>query len=293
MTPASALYSERHAVAAGIHPSDIGANSWSDVAAIRAWQKARGLQADAYFGPESVKAFRAEHPKPKPPLPSSHKAAFVSQITAAAARECPKHGIPPQVCVAQAILESGWGKSAGGYNCFGIKGAGDAGTQVWKTREFLGGKWITINDNFAKYSSFDAAVAAYCHLLTKPRYMGAIQHFPRDPARFITYVWASGYATAPDYPAYVCGVMRAAGQLSGDPTYNVTPDHGLNETIAKLRAAAFGSARIKVRDAEMLTRFRSPVGVPSTGVDVPPEHDCPECADAATCCDDGEPEHLT
>jgi hypothetical protein len=271
----------------GILPSDLGAASWADIAAIATWQKAHGLTADGQFGPRSVKAYQVSKKQPPPKQPVSGKLAFVQSITAAAAKECPKHGIPPQVCVAQAILESGWGKAAAGFNCFGIKGSGDAGTQVWKTREFLGGQWITIDDHFAKYSSFEAAVAAYCALLQKGRYKGAIGAFGHDPARFISYVWSSGYATAPNYPSYVCGVMRAAGKLTGDPTYNVTIDAPLEAVIGRMKAVAFGKARMKVRDEEMKTLFRMPsppaiVHADSDGTDDP------TCADASAMCLDDE-----
>lgn len=254
MTSAAA-YNTEQAKAHGIVPADIGAESWGDLNGVRVWQLRRGLVGDGRFGPASVAAYRAEHATTSTTVPP--KLAFVRLISEAAARECPKHGIPPQVCVAQACLESAWGKSAAGFNCFGIRGTGDAGFQLWPTWEIKGGKKIQMaGQKFAKYTSFDAAVAAYCALLTKPRYAGAITHFPRDPARFLTYVWGSGYATALHYVEYVCGVMRSAGKLTGDPAYNVTPDGGLLLVLDRMRAYE-GRERIRVRDTEMGTLFRS------------------------------------
>jgi len=50
-------YSARAADAARITPKDVGAESWDDVAAIKAWQAAHGLTADGMFGRQSVYAF--------------------------------------------------------------------------------------------------------------------------------------------------------------------------------------------------------------------------------------------
>ena len=195
----------------------------------------------------------------------------------AAGKICPEFGIPPQVCVAQSVLETGWGgankqSSKGktfhqfgestGWNLWGIKGSGDAGSQNWVTKEYKGvkpnGQWITITTAFAKYSSLEAGVRAYCTLLSKDRYKLAKEKFSHDPGRYITYVWASGYATSPNYPDLIMSIMRTISAATGDKDYNVVPDSGLKAVIAKLGTVNFGSARIAIRDAEVKTLFRVP-----------------------------------
>lgn len=66
-------------------------------------------------------------------------------------------GVPAAVTVAQAIIETGWGKHTIGEakNLFGIKGRGPAGSVRAPTREFINGQWVTVNADFAKYDSFE------------------------------------------------------------------------------------------------------------------------------------------
>lgn len=206
---------------------------------------------------------------------------FLASMRVAAGHICPTFHIPPQVCVAQSILETGWGgskKSAGrtfqqfgeatGWNLWGIKGKGDAGSQNWVTKEYKGvkptGTWVTITAAFAKYSSLEAGVAAYCTLLSKDRYKLAKEHFSDDPGRYITYVWASGYATAPSYPESIMSLMRTVAAATGDTSYNVVADAGLVTVIKLLGAKAGGKARMAVRDVELLTEFRKNVAPKDT-----------------------------
>lgn len=204
---------------------------------------------------------------------SSYQKQFVQMMVDAAGRVCPKFGIPPEVCVGQSALETGWGGSkkaktgdtfqkygtATHWNLWGIKGAGTAGSQVWSTKEYRGkpgeGHWEIIKDTFAAYKNLDDAVEAYCKFLMKDRYAKAREVFAKDPGRFVTYIWASGYATAPDYPNSVMSVMRTLFKNGGGPSYNVTPDDALAKVIVHLQGAAAGSDRMKIRDREMASLF--------------------------------------
>jgi hypothetical protein len=71
----------------------------------------------------------------------------------------------PSVAIAQAALESAWGQTAD-KTLFGIKSAKG---RKFKTKEYLDGKWKTIEDRFAAHDTVDAAVAGYVGLLrTRP-----------------------------------------------------------------------------------------------------------------------------
>nr|WP_082614845.1 glucosaminidase domain-containing protein [Paenibacillus sp. Soil787] len=52
------------------------------------------------------------------------KESFIDQLASAARADMREFGILASVTIAQAILESGWGRSAHGNNLFGIKGSG-------------------------------------------------------------------------------------------------------------------------------------------------------------------------
>ena len=74
-----------------------------------------------------------------------------------------EYGVPAAVTIAQAIDESGWGKSelaVEAHNLFGIKGTGPAGSVTMPTTEYEDGAWVTIDAAFrygAITKTFDAA----------------------------------------------------------------------------------------------------------------------------------------
>jgi len=114
-------------------------------------------------------------------------------------------GIPAQVIFAQSALETGWGRSAPQNNYFGIKGSG--GTQ--STREYIGGRWVTVNDSFRGYSSMADSVDGYVDFITNPnsRRWGAARNAgtPEEAARAIA---AGGYATDPNYASKLMSIIR-------------------------------------------------------------------------------------
>jgi membrane-bound lytic murein transglycosylase B len=98
-----------------------------------------------------AKIASAPAPKPKPaPKPvdklltmsvaklqelgRTNKKAFLEALRPAAEEGEKKYGVPAEVTMAQAALETGWGRSIiEGYNLFGMKGTGPAGTVKKKT----------------------------------------------------------------------------------------------------------------------------------------------------------------
>jgi flagellum-specific peptidoglycan hydrolase FlgJ len=119
-------------------------------------------------------------------------------------------GVPASVTVAQAILESGWGKHTIGQakNLFGIKGRGPAGSVRAPTPEFLNGKWGTVDANFAKYNSFAQSVTEHARFLLKnKRYVPAFK-VKGDADAFAREIDKAGYATAPNYAASLIALMK-------------------------------------------------------------------------------------
>lgn len=111
-------------------------------------------------------------------------------------------GIDPAIIFAQSALETGWGKSAPNNNYFGIKGSG--GTQT--TKEYINGKWVTIKDSFAGYSSVEDSVTGYIKFMTEnPRYSGVIGATSIEGQ--IAALGNSGYATDPNYAAKISAIV--------------------------------------------------------------------------------------
>src|SRR5690242_20283638 len=118
----------------------------------------------------------------------------------AAAREL---GVDPQSLIAQAALETGWGRSQPGHshNLFGIKAGGswDGASVQANTEEFAGGVASRVDADFRAYGSPRESVQDYVRLIRdNPRYAGAL-NTGGDVQAFATALQRGGYATDPDY----------------------------------------------------------------------------------------------
>lgn len=124
---------------------------------------------------------------------------FIKKIAPIAVDGGKKHRVCPSMTMAQAILESGWGKHCiGGYALFGVKGDGASVT----TKEFLNGKWVTIKDSFETYSSYEDSFAGYYNFLERnPRYTKAGIFGDFNYRSACQKMQKAGYATAPQYAA--------------------------------------------------------------------------------------------
>ncbi len=116
-------------------------------------------------------------------------------------------GIPYMLILAQAALESGWGKKEiltengkPSFNVFGIKAGknwqGKSTTIL--TTEYIDGKEVKIKDSFRVYSSYMGAVSDYSRLLTRnKRYQSVLSAKTAEEAAIA--IQKSGYATDPNY----------------------------------------------------------------------------------------------
>lgn len=137
---------------------------------------------------------------------------FIELIGNPAGKICADYNLPASVCIAQAAIESGWGRYCiGNYNYFGRKynGWGDYVTK--ETQEYIHGQYETITDRFQSYDSLEDAVKDWCVLMTEePLYAEALAEWHRtwDIGAF-TEAMAAVYATDPDYARKVMATVRA------------------------------------------------------------------------------------
>ncbi|TAJ55774.1 MAG: flagellar assembly peptidoglycan hydrolase FlgJ [Nevskiaceae bacterium] len=138
---------------------------------------------------------------------------FVRQVwpqAEAAAREL---GLPTEVVVGHAALETGWGRhqpAGDSNNLFGIKA--DAGWRGAKasseTREVRAGVEQTERADFRRYDSAAESVADYVRFLRgNPRYAQALAH-GGDAVHFAQGLQKAGYATDPRYASKLLGVIE-------------------------------------------------------------------------------------
>lgn len=172
------------------------------------------------------------------------KKEWLDNFIVAAKQVCKDNNIPFQVCVAQAALESGWGLHAPGYNYFGIKGAGSAGSQQFVSSEVINNAKVKLKMTFAKYNSMADGIAGYCKAMNNNKlFAPGPKNFSTDPVKYITWLWSSGYATAPNYISTVIGVISTIYRATGDEDFNVVTSPEMKKVIAKLKSAKANQRR--------------------------------------------------
>lgn len=145
---------------------------------------------------------------------------FIKKIAAAVKKYAPHYGIKVySPIIAQAILESAWGKSklAGYNNFFGLKaGSSYKGKTVdFKTKEEIKGKTVEITDTFRAYSSLSACVKGYFDFIHTDRYK-ALQDVTA-PREYLEKIKAAGYATASNYVPSLIAVIEKYNLTQYDP----------------------------------------------------------------------------
>jgi flagellar protein FlgJ len=168
------------------------------------------LQGGAATLAESVLAgLAAEQPPVSTPNVPAHARAFVERVWPAALSASRATGIPAQFLVAQAALETGWGRAeltaadgAASHNLFNIKaGSSWQGPTVKVSAgEFVDGRWTREDSSFRRYGSYAESFADYARLLLdQPRYARVVG--AQDAGTFARGLQQSGYATDPMYGA--------------------------------------------------------------------------------------------
>nr|WP_285854640.1 glucosaminidase domain-containing protein [Brevibacillus borstelensis] len=147
---------------------------------------------------------------------------FIAKIAPAAVADMRKTRVPASLTIAQAILESNWGKSGltqQGNNLFGIKGTGPAGSVSMPTTEYVSGKPVKVNANFRKYNSWAESIADHSALILKgtrdkpTRYHGVLG---ADYKTACIEIWKGGYATDPAYPQKLIALIERHGLAQYD-----------------------------------------------------------------------------
>ncbi|MGH8084396.1 MAG: flagellar assembly peptidoglycan hydrolase FlgJ [Lysobacter sp.] len=150
--------------------------------------------------------------------------AFVRSIWPHAQRTAAELGVSPKALVAQAALETGWGRRLVGgdesHNLFGIKATGgwDGARVNSATHEFVNGVRQDRHAEFRGYHSIDQSFDDYARLMRNDRYAGALAAGD-DADRFAHALQQAGYATDPSYAAKISAIVdgptlqRALGTL--------------------------------------------------------------------------------
>ncbi|WP_030443013.1 sporangiospore maturation cell wall hydrolase GsmA [Actinoplanes subtropicus] len=144
---------------------------------------------------------------------------FLKAAVPGAQRGWREYGVPASVTIAQAILESGWGRSSLSVtdsNYFGIKcqngryGDLAQGCHVYNTSECdKTGKCFATTASFRIYATMANSFRDHGNFLrVNSRYKPAFG-YTRDANKFIWQVWKAGYATDPNYYTKITTLMAS------------------------------------------------------------------------------------
>lgn len=159
-------------------------------------------------------------------LLDTDKQKFVDDIAKHVQKYASSYGISVHSpIIAQAILESGWGKSrlaADYHNYFGMKcGTKWTGPSVNMTtqEEYTAGTLATIKDNFRVYDNMENGVKGYFEFIQLSRYenlKGIV-----NPQKYIETIKNDGYATSSTYVNSLMQIIKIYNLTSYDSTESV------------------------------------------------------------------------
>ncbi len=148
---------------------------------------------------------------------------FVRRLLPAATAAGERLGLDPKAMLAQAALETGWGKKIIGrkngessHNLFGIKA-----DKSWKeqktwvsTLEYEQGIAVKVQAPFRSYASFNDSFNDYVQFLNdNPRYGQALQQ-TGSPRQYFKALQQAGYATDPNYASKLSAVLDTVNRLA-------------------------------------------------------------------------------
>jgi flagellar protein FlgJ len=179
----------------------------------------QGAAAARRSAPVDLSVYQNNGERPSPAAMASLQGkvdSFVQRMGGSAQAASEASGVPAPLILAQAALESGWGKreiraddGTQSFNLFGIKA--DRG---WKgpvvettTTEYIDGEPQKVRAKFRAYGSYDEAFTDYAKFITRnPRYANVLA--TDDPAEAAHGLQKAGYATDPQYGQKLVRIMQ-------------------------------------------------------------------------------------
>lgn len=142
------------------------------------------------------------------------------------------NGLYPSVMIAQALLESDWGKStlsrAPYNNLFGIQGSYNGNCVYMKTQEYINERYVEKVMPFRKYPSLAESFADNAHVLKTTNFGNGYYYAGTWRANASTYQQATSaltgkYATDPNYGNSLNNIIQRYNLTQYDGTGNVSP----------------------------------------------------------------------
>ena len=206
--------------------------------------------------------------------PQTDQEKFIAKIGPMAKADMAKTGICAAITIAQAILESGWGKSElakNANNLFGMKkslsgntwsGSAWDGKSVYskQTKEVYASGPATVQADFRAYKDWQASVNDHSAYLAGAKNGSALRYKGlvgcTDYKKAAQIIKAGGYATAPDYVDKLCRLVEQYGLTKHNTTYAPKPAAAKEPYLVKV------SSTIPILKAPAGTKVKDcPVGI--------------------------------
>ena len=159
---------------------------------------------------------------------------FVKSIWPKAKEAASVMGLDPKILMAQAALETGWGKfiakdadGSSSNNLFNVKtgNSKDFESVNVKTTEYIADTPINMTESFRKYSSVEQSFNDYVSLIKgSERYQSALAH-AGNPELYVNELHKAGYATDPMYSNKILAIYH------GDDLNQAMQRCGISEQI--------------------------------------------------------------
>ena len=135
--------------------------------------------------------------------------AFIEKIKDEAMETQRKYGVLASLTIAQAILETGWGKYSVGNNIFGIKTSPSwtGRTVTCKTGEVYDGQAVTVSGTFRGYDSIADSIEDHAKLFVNNDCYHNLLNCT-DYKQACRNVQADGYATDPHYADTLISIIE-------------------------------------------------------------------------------------
>jgi len=147
---------------------------------------------------------------------------FVITLTPMANKAAKKLGVSPEILLAQAALETGWGKNiirhddgSNSFNLFGIKADArwNGNHATVRTTEYFSDVPIKVQADFRSYDSYAQSFDDYVDFIqNNPRYLSA----RTSPDQYATELQLAGYATDPQYAEKIARVSQSIYQQQAE-----------------------------------------------------------------------------
>lgn len=142
---------------------------------------------------------------------------FVKSIWPKARQAASMMGLDPKILIAQAALETGWGKhiakdadGSSSNNLFNIKSTPNSefDSVKIKTTEYIADTPLKMSASFRKYPSVEQSFNDYVSLIKgSERYQGALAN-AGDPELYVNELHKAGYATDPQYGTKILSIYH-------------------------------------------------------------------------------------